>query len=115
MPEGSSLTVRTAHLIDGPSDRGLSISTNREGYMHLGSDTWVACRDDFSHWTDHFVSLRHITTINEAPPEGNGTIIPPDCIRVLLTPECYVSSREWMNEVGGHKYALDTQCYPTLI
>ncbi|KAG6117906.1 hypothetical protein E4U13_000697 [Claviceps humidiphila] len=64
-PEGSSLTIRTAHLIDGPGDRGLSISMNREG-------------------------LRHITKINE----GNGTIIPPDCIRVLLTPECYASSRE---------------------
>ncbi|KAG6068604.1 hypothetical protein E4U32_000107 [Claviceps aff. humidiphila group G2b] len=83
-PEGSSLTVRTAHLIDGPGDRGLSISMNREG-------------GDFPHWTDHFVSLRHITKINE----GNGTIIPPDCIRVLLTPECYASSREWMKEAGS--------------
>ncbi|KAG6037144.1 hypothetical protein E4U19_002617 [Claviceps sp. Clav32 group G5] len=106
--EDSSPTVQTAHLIDGPGDCGLSISTNREGYMRLGPDTWVACSDNFPHWTDHFVSLRHIN-------EGNDTIIPPDCIRVPLTPECYASLREWTNESGGHKYALDTQCYPTLM
>ncbi|KAG6025173.1 hypothetical protein E4U40_002807 [Claviceps sp. LM458 group G5] len=88
-------------LITDRTDRRLTSSTGRAIVASASPQTEK----------DHFVSLRHITKINE----GNDTIIPPDCIRVLLTPECYASLREWTKESGGHKYALDTQCYPTLM